>query len=312
MLELLLRRREAGSRPGARTDGARVALAIEGGGNRAAFSAGMAIALEELGLTECFDAVYGTSGGALNGAWLLTGEGRRWLPLWASPDYAAQRVVHAKRLLRGGPVVDLTLLLHHVYVTVFPMDFDAVLSSPITLHPMATDIRTGRAIDLHPLITDRRGLQDALRASASLPLLAGRPVELGGGSYVDGGLAEPVPFRAALGQGATHVLVLRTRRSDQAAERPPLAQRLALGAWFAAFARGAGSAYRRRHLLHIEDEARLEGVGAVVQQIRPPAGSPDVERLAGDLGRVGQALEIGRQQLLAEVDAYRSAKAADP
>jgi predicted patatin/cPLA2 family phospholipase len=293
VLEVLQRRQVSGSR----RDGNRVALVIEGGGNRAAYSAGMAIALDELGLTECFDAVYGTSGGALNGAWLLAGEGRKWLPLWASPEYAAQRVVDLKRLLWGRPVVDLELLLEHVYVNVFQMDFEAILASPVTLHPMATDVRTGAAVDLHPTVRDRSSLQAALRASASLPALAGRGVTIEGQRYVDGGLAEPVPFRTALVQGATHVLVLRTRRSDESAERPSAGQRLAMGAWFAAFAAGAGAAYRRRHLLHQEDETRLDSFGGKVLQVRPPLGSPDVSRLSGDLGLVARAIEIGRREL---------------
>ena len=56
-------------------------LAIEGGGNRAAYSAGMALALDEAGLTAAFDDVYGTSGGALNAAWLLVTQ-QGWI--WAS------------------------------------------------------------------------------------------------------------------------------------------------------------------------------------------------------------------------------------
>ncbi|WP_327112993.1 hypothetical protein [Nocardia sp. NBC_01730] len=38
----------------------------------------------------------------------------------------------------------------------------------------ATDTRTGQAVDLHPHITDKRTLMRALRASAGLPILAGR------------------------------------------------------------------------------------------------------------------------------------------
>jgi predicted patatin/cPLA2 family phospholipase len=306
VLELLSARQASGSR----ADGARLALVIEGGGNRAAYSAGMAIAIEELGLTECFDAVYGTSGGALNGAWLLTGEGRKWLPLWASPEYAAERVVDPKRLLRGGPMVDVETLLHHVYVNVFPMDFEAVLASPVSLHPMATDARTGEAVDLRPTIHDRRSLQAALRASASLPLLAGRPVRIEGGRYVDGGLVAPVPFRAALEQGATHVLVLRTRRAGQAVEQAEGLQRLVMEAWFGAFARGAAAPFRRRHELHLEDEAILHGAAPSVLQVRPPLDSPDVSRLTSDLGLVARAIELGREELLGVMqDHERSAGA---
>ena len=314
MLSLLLARRAAGSIPGLRTDGARVALVLEGGGNRAAYSAGMAMALEEVGLLGAVDAVYGTSGGALNGAWILTGEGQRWLPLWASPEYAAQRVVDVRRLLRGRPVVDLRMLLHRVYVDVFPMDFDAILASPLSLHPIATDAATGLSVDLSPTVRDVASLQDALRASASLPLLAGQPVQIAGRRYVDGGLAEPIPFRTALQQGATHVLVLRTRRADQAAEPPSRLQRWGMSAWFAAFGPGAGDAYRRRHLLHVEDERLLEdleGRGTVLQ-VRPAADAPDVSRLSGDLNVVGRAIDAGRQQLLAAVTADAEAAVPPP
>ena len=49
-------RQGATSRPGARTDGLRVALAIEGGGMRGTVTGGMALALHELGLLPAFDA----------------------------------------------------------------------------------------------------------------------------------------------------------------------------------------------------------------------------------------------------------------
>jgi predicted patatin/cPLA2 family phospholipase len=300
--EVLLSRRDQGSAPGARTDSARIALVIEGGGNRAAYSAGMAIALEQEGLLPCFDDVYGTSGGALNGAWMLSGEGATKLPLWASPEYAEQRVVDARRLLRGGPVVDLHHLVHHVYVHVTPMDFRAVLRSAIRLHPIATDADTGEAVDLAHFIADELSLQTALRASACLPLLAGRPVRLGERRFVDGGVAEPVPVRTALAQGATHVLVLRTRREGQEVSRAPLAQRLPLGAWFLRHAPGARTSYMGRHLAHDRDEAFFSS-RSEVSQVRPPSGSADVARLTRDLALVAGAIQDGSAALRAALAA---------
>ena len=72
VLRVLGERARAGSLPGERRDGFRVALAIEGGGMRGTISAGMALALDELGLVSAFDAVYGASAGAITGAWLLS------------------------------------------------------------------------------------------------------------------------------------------------------------------------------------------------------------------------------------------------
>jgi len=218
LLRALGERRRTGSRPGRRTDGLRIALAIEGGAMRGTVSAGMALALHELGLTTAFDAVYGASAGAITGAWLLSSrpEGLRG---WTEPSYAST-LIRWSALLRGRPVVDVRTLIEVVYQTEFPMDFGSVLASEVEYHPLATDAITGESIDLRPLITDPTELRLALRASASLPFLAGPPVRLRGRRFYDAGIAESVPFRTPLAQGATHILVLRSRGLPPPAPNP--------------------------------------------------------------------------------------------
>jgi predicted patatin/cPLA2 family phospholipase len=185
-----------------------VALAVEGGGMRSTISAGMAFALDELGLVSAFDAVYGASAGAITGAWLLSRpEGLRG---WTEPAYA-RAFIRRSALLRGRPVADVRALIEDLYQTTFPMDFAAVLASPVEFHPLATDAATGQSTDLRPLTGTPAELRLALRASAALPLLAGPPVQFGGRRFYDAGLSESVPYRTALAQGATHVLVLRSR-----------------------------------------------------------------------------------------------------
>lgn len=112
----VLARRQA---HGTHDDGARVALVVEGGGSRATFSAGMAAAVEDLGLTP---------------------------------------------------------LLDDVYVREVPMPFATILASPVAYHPMATDAATGASTDLAPLLDGPPSLRRALRASSTLPVLAGPPV----------------------------------------------------------------------------------------------------------------------------------------
>ena len=214
VLRVIEERARSGSRPGHREDGFRIALAIEGGGMRGTVSAGMALALHERGLVSAFDAVYGASAGAISGAWLLSSapEGLRG---WTDPDYARSLIrwsAMLHRRARRRPVVDVETLVEVVYQTEFPMDFASILASPVEYHPLATDAATGASTDLRPLITDAAELRLALRASASLPFLAGPPVELNGRRFYDAGVAESIPFRTPLAQGATHVLVLRSRR----------------------------------------------------------------------------------------------------
>ena len=218
VLRVLGERARVGSLPGDRRDGFRVALAIEGGGMRGTISAGMALALDELGLVSAFDAVYGASAGAITGAWLLSRP--QGLRGWTEPAYA-RAFIRRSALLRGRPVADIRALIEELYQTTFPMDFDAVLASPVEFHPLATDAATGQSTDLRPLCGSPAELRLALRASAALPLLAGPPVQLDGRRFYDAGLSESVPYRTALAQGATHVLALRSRRDATVAATEP-------------------------------------------------------------------------------------------
>src|SRR3954464_4473773 len=103
---ILRERADAGSVPGARQDAHRVALVLEGGGMRGVVSAGMVAALERLGVSAAFDLVVGSSAGALNGAPLLPGMGRRAVDAYCGP-LASRSFVTPFRVLRGKPVIDV-------------------------------------------------------------------------------------------------------------------------------------------------------------------------------------------------------------
>jgi predicted patatin/cPLA2 family phospholipase len=319
VLRLIEERVRSGSRPGHRGDPHRIALSIEGGGMRGTVSAGMALALHELGVVAAFDAVYGSSAGAITGAWLLSSEPER-LRGWADPDYA-RTLIRWSALLRGRPVVDVHTLIEEVYQTDFPMDFDSVLASPIEYHPLGTDAETGESTDLRPLIAGPVELRLALRASASLPFLAGPPVELRGRRFYDAGVAESIPFRTPLAQGATHVLVLRSRRplapdpdpepddsealDDLAAIDPdggkaprvPRSSRIlartalrreSLALRTALLTRPARTAADIAHIALLEAEGKAF-------TIYPPPSVPPVSRLTTDPKLLAAALESGRE-----------------
>ena len=299
VLRVLAERAASDSRPGRRDDGLRVVLAIEGGGMRGTVSAGMAFALYELGLVPAFDAVYGASAGAISGAWFLSSrpEGLRG---WAEPSYA-KALIRRSRLLRGRPVVDVRTLIEVVYQTDFPMDFASVLASPAEFHPLATDAVTGKSTDLRPLIGDPAELRLALRASAALPLLAGPPVELRGRRFYDAGLSESIPYRTPTVQGATHILMLRSRRDlETSAARPPRSARLIARTTLRRespelrallLGRAARLAADDRHLA---EQQALPDARPAVFSIRPAVGSPYVSRLARDGDLLLAAFEAGR------------------
>lgn len=292
ILDVLAQRRATGSLPGARADRHRVALVIEGGGSRAAYSTGMIGVLHERDLVNCFDSVYGSSAGALNGAWLLCGRAPQAMDGWTVPGLM-RRVMDTRRAARGRPVVDLDYLINELYTHLLPIDFAAVLAQPLTLHPLATAAVDGASVDLAPLIHDVRTLKDALRATSCLPVMAGPPVQLAGGQrFLDGGVAEPIPIRTAIADGATHALVLRTRRADEPSEPPGAVAARVTDRWFRRHAPGALPAWTDRPATVLDTERLLAELPGVLQ-IRPPLGSPSVSRIATDPVLLGSAVAIG-------------------
>jgi predicted acylesterase/phospholipase RssA len=329
VLRLLLDRALSGSKPGQRADGARVALAIEGGGMRGIVSAGMALALAERGLLPAFDAVYGSSAGAITGAWLVSSrpEGLHGL---ANPVYA-RTLIRWSALLRGRPVTDVRTLIEVLYTTEHPMDFESVLGSEVPLHPLATDAVTGASCDLRPLMADPAELRLALRASASLPFLAGPPVTLRGRRYYDAGVSESIPLRTPLGQGATHVVVLRSRPARGPAITGPVLAAAAPPAGAGQPGSGPGSAVPRptrevrwlaRTVLRKEspelraalltrsartfaDVARIAELAAAgtVLSIHPAPDVPPVSRLTTDGALLAAAFAAGREAVYRLPDA---------
>ncbi|PPK69605.1 patatin family protein [Actinokineospora auranticolor] len=286
-----------------RADGRRLALVIEGGGSRGAFSGGMVAGLDDLGLVDCFDAVYGASAGALNAAWMLGGQAQLGTTGWSDPAIM-RRVTNPWRLRR---VVDTEHLVQVIYPAI-PMNFAGILANPTTFHPMATDAATGAAVDLRPLITDQRTLQLALRASTGLPLLSGRPVTLAGRTWVDAGLAEAIPFRTATADGATDVLVLRTRAVGWTAEPPSRLETAVVSRYLRKAAPGALAAWTDRHARQLADDADLAAHPNILE-IRPPVTAPDVPRLTRDTILLRRAVHLGRR---AAVDALaRSRRSLD-
>jgi predicted patatin/cPLA2 family phospholipase len=315
VLRVIDERVRSGSKPGHRADPHRIALSVEGGGMRGTVSAGMALALHELGVVSAFDAVYGSSAGAITGAWLLSSTPER-LRGWADPDYA-RTLIRWSALLRGRPVVDVRTLVEVVYQTEFPMDFDSVLASEVEYHPLGTDAETGESTDLRPLISNPAELRLALRASASLPFLAGPPVELGGRRFYDAGVAESIPFRTPLAQAATHVLVLRSRRPlaidgtdrHQAGQnglegsngapvpRPPRSIRLLTRTTLRNESLALRTALLTRPVRSAADAARIAAMEAQGKAltIYPSPSTPPVTRLTTDSRLLSAALESGRQ-----------------
>jgi len=176
---------------------------------RGVVSAGMAAAIEQLGLRNTFDEIHGASAGAFNAAFLLAGQAAYLTTLYQY-GFGDPRFVSFRRALRGGAAFDMDHVIDHVWTRERPLRFDAILSSGIDLHCTATDADRAAVVDLTRLGSEEE-IRCAMRASARLPWLAGGPVSFRGMRLLDATLAEAIPVHVACSSSATDVLVLMTR-----------------------------------------------------------------------------------------------------
>jgi len=253
------------------------------------------VVLEAAGLTGAFDRVYGVSAGALNGCALAGGQAA--LSATHYQDAASRGVINRMRPLVGRSVIDFELLFEELIAARKPLSFDGLASGP-EFRALATSLET---LSLRVLagFADIGELMRAVRASASLPRLGGEPPVFRGERMVDGGLIEPIPAETAVREGATHVLVLRSRPAEY--RQPTL--------------RGLGEAFTMRDEPGLVEllRARPRGYnrqaeelqrrviddsgGAHVQQVAVPDHTRLVGRLEGNAERVTDALRLGARAM---------------
>jgi predicted patatin/cPLA2 family phospholipase len=295
----LLRARVARGSRAPHGDGARIALAIEGGAMRGVVSAGMVAALEQLGLTDAFDAVYGSSAGAINGAYFLTGQANLGATIY-SEDINNRRFIDLWRPLAGRPIVDLGFLIEHVARRLKPLATDRVLASASPLTVIATDVQAASTAALRDF-ANADALFAALRAGATMPIVAGPPVTYAGRAYLDASLTQPIPVPIAEADGFTHILVLLTRPTDGGPGSS------ALDRWYVMprlrrISPGLAALYAERrepYAALLRDIAAGRGPAgrASVLGIRP--AGPEVSRLERDATKLKAAAARGHEAVMA-------------
>lgn len=189
-------------------DGRKLALVVEGGALRAVCSAGGVVALEHLGLTEVFDHVYGTSAGAMNASYFVSGQARLGIRIYYE-DMNRRAVVNPWRFWK---ILDLDRLFRETILGAKQLRLDAVLAARSKLHIATLEAKTGtgRLFDAQALGSEEQ-LLSALRAATAAPFLYNQHVTVDGRRCLDAGLVNAFPIADAVAHGCTDVLVLLTR-----------------------------------------------------------------------------------------------------
>jgi len=172
----------------------RVALALGGGAARGFAHIGVIEVLEENGIHP--DIVTGTSAGSLVAALYASGHtGKELENIAIGMDESALTdwSFPGRGLIRGEA------LAHYVRETTGNKPLEQM---KIPLGIVATDLDSGK-----PIVFRHGDVGTAVRASSAVPAVF-QPVRIGTHEYVDGGLASPVPVRAARDMGADVIIAV--------------------------------------------------------------------------------------------------------
>ena len=167
----------------------KTALIMEGGAMRGMFTCGVMDILMENSVT--FDGAAGISAGAVFGCNFKSGQIGR--PIRYNKKYCRDpRYCSIRSLIRTGDLYGADFCYRELPDVLDPFDRDTFARNPMAFYAGATDVKTGKCV-FH-LCTD--GEQTDMlwfRASASMPMVS-RPVRIGDHSYLDGGIADAVPY----------------------------------------------------------------------------------------------------------------------
>ena len=181
-------------------------LVLEGGAQRAIYTAGVLDVFMENGIT--FDGVIGVSAGAIHGCSFVSRQHRRSIDYTLA--YAGDKnYMSWYSFLTTGNMVNEDFCYHTLPEKLFPFDHKTFEANNTDFYAVCSNLQTGQAEYVKCAEMDKTGLA-YLRASASMPFVS-RISEIGGKKYLDGGICDSIPLRAFQKMGYERCVVVQTR-----------------------------------------------------------------------------------------------------
>lgn len=168
----------------------RTGLVLEGGAMRGMFTCGVTDVMMENGLA--FDGAMGVSAGAIFGCNYKSEQPGRAIR-YNLAFCQDKRYGTFRSLLKTGDLYDADFCYRQIPDELDWFDTDTFEKNPMEFWVVATDVLTGKAV-YHKCTDGKREDVTWIRASGSMPLAA-KPVEVGGYTLLDGGVADSVPLR---------------------------------------------------------------------------------------------------------------------
>lgn len=269
----------------------KTALVLEGGAMRGMYTAGVLDSFMEQGVE--FDAVIGVSAGALFGVNFLTKQIGRVIR-YNKKYNSDKNYMGIRPFIKTGNIIDTEYAYSRVPLKLDPIDDETFKKSKVPFYAVITNMRTGQPeyVRIKSVVEQ----MDVLRASGSMPF-ASRPVAIKGELYLDGAIADSIPFQKMLDMGYDRLVVVLTK--DKGYVKKPMNRLLTLiYKKYPNFYK----ALNNRHIMYnkqMEDLRALEKAG--IAKVYQPVNSPKISRLESDPEKLEALYQIGRMDGLSGI-----------
>lgn len=180
----------------------KIHLVLEGGGMKGVYTAGVIDLFLDKNIE--FDAVYGVSAGACTAASYLSKQRTR--AFHAMADYVNDKACVSKRsLAKTGNYFNKEFVYYRIPLELIPFDFETAEKNPCKLYATVTNVTTGKA-EYIPCYDYQKDIE-YICASSSLPMLA-EIQWIGDKGYLDGGIADSIPYAEAMKNALKCVVVM--------------------------------------------------------------------------------------------------------
>jgi predicted patatin/cPLA2 family phospholipase len=197
------------SRPENRADSFHLSLVVEGGGMRGVAAGGFLAVLSSA--VNCFDTLHGSSSGACAAAYFLAEQIDDGIKMYYE-DLCHRSVVSRRRFIWQPSMVNTNYIVDEIFRKQRRLNTKRILSSPGILNIVTTCIPSGSPM-VHRNFTSEEQLFQTLKATLRVPGIFERGIEIAHKRHLDGGIGAPIPLFSAIERGATHILIVCTKRA---------------------------------------------------------------------------------------------------
>ena len=275
-----------------------VGLVMEGGAMRGMFTAGVLDVFMENDID--FKAAVGVSAGAAFGCNLKSRQIGRVIR-YNKRFCRDKRYCSVQSLLTTGDLFNADFCYREIPEVLDPFDNEAFEQNPMEFYVVCTDVLTGKPVYKRIDKADEEGYL-WMRGSASMPMVS-TPVQVGGYTFLDGGMSDSIPLRFMQRLGYERNLVILTRhRSYVKKPNNPSLTRIGLQSYPAMI-----KVMNERHNMYrFERDYVFESERHGRTLVLCPDGDLSISRTEHDPDKLQYVYDEGRKIALRELEIIRA------